>query len=276
MTREEQYRTPGYALAMVKAMPELCGHLAALTLPSAAPRDGQPVAAEVRRLPLRGAPLDDLDAVFRELHNSVSYWSEKLERPEWERFDYMVRRTADGEVTGPAIVVTEPNGIDTITVWAQTLANRLETWWVDILDHQAFESWVENVHDWFGKPAVRWPLESRQPTRQRPRECANCRARDVLADPLVPGQALCQSCSRVYQPQEWVTLSELGRRIGRSKSTIEAWIAGGDLEVRRLSALRDLDVPGQAPRAGNVRHAELGAAKRLAKRKEGQRAATAF
>ncbi|MBS3177738.1 MULTISPECIES: hypothetical protein [unclassified Pseudoclavibacter] len=240
------------AIRILKGVPELCGHLAALTLPTAQSNDDPTsfTPTEVRRLPLRGAPLDALDSLFRELHNSVSYWAELLEMPAWESLDYMVRRSERGDVLGPRLVVTEAHGIDTITLWAKTLTNRLETWWPEIVLRSEFPAWLQFADEWFGKPTVRWPLWDRDPVPQRPRECANCKAKDVFADPVVPNQALCGSCWKVFQPEVWMPIGEAADLVSRSIKTLEAWVYAERLVQEKR---------------GGKRFVEIGAVRRLAK-----------
>ncbi|PPG35195.1 hypothetical protein C5E10_06280 [Pseudoclavibacter sp. RFBG4] len=232
-TRAELARKAGYRplspesrMRDLERISDVHEHLAALVSPTKQLSDGQPAAREVRQVPLRILPLDELNRSFSELFQWVEFWRTTLGRSEWPAPRGMVHLDDNGDPIGPRLLTTKDGGMETVRRWSLALVARLKVWWPDIVKHPAWPSFEEEcLHPFVSRVVQSWPLEARAPVPQKPRECLDCGSRDVIASVYHVETALCWSCNAVYRLEKWVPIKEAAADIGKTVRTVENWIS---------------------------------------------------
>jgi hypothetical protein len=159
--------------------PHLVAHIRSLIVPSVSrPSDGMPRAASKEPpAPLRLEPTDDVDAVFAQLVDWVTYWAGALDRPQ-PPTARAGRINEAGETQGLRGNIT-PESAEALT---RILVNQLSAWEPDIHRHPAARDYYEDVTTIVRRASNRYPQAPRGQRPVSPRRCAVCDEHAVGAE----------------------------------------------------------------------------------------------
>jgi hypothetical protein len=159
--------------------PPLVAHIRSLVTPSLSrPSDGMPRSASKEPpAPLRLEPIDDVDAVFAQLVDWVTYWAGALDRP--QPASTRAGRVNEAGETQGLRGNTTPENAEALT---RILVNQLVTWEPEIYRHPAARDYYEDVTNIARRASNRYPQAPRAQRPVSPRKCSVCDEHAVGAE----------------------------------------------------------------------------------------------